>query len=108
MDDLNKRLDLPISIRRFRPNFVFTGGEPYEEDNWNNISIGSSEFVAVKRCARCALPNVDPDTAEKGIEPLRTLSTYRKVDSKVYFGQNLIAVDHSEVRVGDRITLKTS
>lgn len=107
MDDLNKRLDDPISIRRFRPNFVFTGGEPYEEDTWKNIKIGSTEFIGVKRCARCALPNVDPDTAEKGVEPLRTLSLYRKAGTKVYFGQNLIALNHDEVRIGDRITLKS-
>ena len=107
MDDLNERLDHPISIRRFRPNFVFTGGEPYEEDNWKDIRIGSTEFIGVKRCARCALPNVDPDTAEKGVEPLRTLSTYRKTEAKVYFGQNLIAVNHNEVRVGDSIILKS-
>ena len=108
MDDLNKRLEQPLSIRRFRPNFVFTGGEPYEEDNWRRIKIGSTEFIGVKRCARCALPTIDPDTGEKGVEPSRTLATYRKFESKVYFGQNLIAADHNEVHVGDHIMLKTS
>ena len=108
LDDLNSRLDRPISIRRFRPNFVFTGGEPYEEDNWRRLKIGPTEFIGVKRCARCALPTIDPDTAEKGIEPTRTLATYRKFESKVYFGQNLIAADYNEVRVGDPITVKTS
>ena len=108
MDDLNKRMEYPLSIKRFRPNFVFTGGEPYEEDNWKDISIGSTRFIGVKRCSRCVLPTVDPETGEKGAEPLRMLSSYRKVGSKVYFGQNLIAVDHNEVHVGDRIALKTS
>ena len=107
MDDLNKRMEQPLSIRRFRPNFVFTGGEPYEEDKWKNIKIGSTEFIGVKPCSRCVLPTVDPETGEKGAEPLRTLSGYRKVDSKVYFGQNLIATSHNEVHVGDRIMLNT-
>ncbi|HMG94185.1 MAG TPA: MOSC N-terminal beta barrel domain-containing protein [Chryseolinea sp.] len=106
LDDLNERLHDPISMKRFRPNFVFTGGEPYDEDSWRNISIGSTQFIGVKRCGRCALPTVDPETGEKGVEPLRTLSIYRKFDNKVYFGQNLIAIDHTEVNVGDRITLK--
>ena len=108
MDDLNKRMEHPLSIKRFRPNFVFTGGRPYEEDNWKDISIGSTRFIGVKRCSRCVLPTVDPETGEKGVEPLRTLSGYRKVDSKVYFGLNLIATNHNEIHVGDRIALKTS
>src|SRR5204863_6279030 len=30
LDDLNSRLKEPAPMNRFRPNFVFTGGEPYE------------------------------------------------------------------------------
>lgn len=108
LDDLNERLNETMSIKRFRPNFVFTGGSPYEEDSWRDISIGSTRFIGVKRCSRCALPTVDPETGEKGVEPLRTLSIYRKFDNKVYFGQNLIAIDHTRINVGDRITLKPS
>lgn len=109
MDDLNKRIGHPLSIKRFRPNFVFTGGEAYEEDNWKDISIGSTQFIGVKPCGRCALPNVDPETAEKGLEPLRTLSTYRRFGTKVNFGQNLITTgNNNDVRVGDLVTLKSS
>jgi len=108
MDDLNKRLPQPLSIKRFRPNLVFTGGEPYEEDTWQNISIGSTRFIGVKACSRCILPTVDPETGQKGPEPLRTLSAYRKVGNDVYFGQNLIAIDHTEIHVGDTISLKPS
>lgn len=108
LDDLNEKLNEPMSMKRFRPNFVFTGGKPYEEDSWQDISIGSTRFIGVKRCARCALPTVDPETGEKGVEPLRTLSTFRKFENKVYFGQNLIAIDHRTVNVGDLITLKPS
>jgi len=106
LDDLNRKLPQPITMRRFRPNFVFTGGEPHEEDGWRNFTIGSTRFVGVKRCARCAVPTIDPDTAEKGIEPTRTLATYRKRDNKIYFGQNLVAVDHTQVKVGDLITVR--
>jgi uncharacterized protein YcbX len=108
LDDLNDKLHEPVSIKRFRPNFVFTGGKAYEEDTWRDISIGSTRFIGVKRCARCALPTVNPETGEKGVEPLRTLSIYRKFDNKVYFGQNLIAIDHRAINVGDLVTLKPS
>jgi uncharacterized protein YcbX len=88
---------------RFRPNFIFTGGDPYEEDQWRNITIGKNKFVGVKNCARCVLITVNQETAEKGIEPLATLSTYRKRENKVYLGQNLVALDTDVVTVGDNI-----
>jgi len=105
LDDLNRKLDSAVPMNRFRPNFVFTGGQPYEEDRWTNFRIGDNRFLGVKPCARCALPTINQDTAEKGTEPLYTLSTYRKNGSKVFFGQNLLAVDHSIVVEGDPVLL---
>lgn len=105
LNDLNARLQQPLPMNRFRPNFVFTGGEPFEEDTWKNLTIGKNRFAAVKPCNRCVLTTVNQDTAEKGAEPLLTLSKYRKRDNKIYFGQNLVAFDHTEVAVGDAITL---
>jgi len=105
LDDLNTRLALPIPMNRFRPNFVFTGGQPYEEDTWRNFNIGQSRFVAVKPCARCIMTTIDQNTATKSAEPLKTLSTYRKKENKILFGQNVIGLDHTSISVGDEITL---
>lgn len=105
LDDLNKRLKEPIPMNRFRPNFVFTGGMPYEEDSWKNFRVGKNRFVGVKPCGRCVLPNVDQQTGTKGLEPLATLATYRKTGSKILFGQNLVAIDYDEVQEGDAIVL---
>lgn len=105
LDDLNNRLTSPISMRRFRPNFVFTGGTPYEEDTWKNIRIGGSEFLGVKPCGRCVLTTVNPETGVKEKEPLATLSTYRKKGSKILFGQNLVGVVLNEVYEGDEIEI---
>ncbi|MFZ6012481.1 MAG: MOSC domain-containing protein, partial [Bacteroidota bacterium] len=105
LDDLNSRMEKPVPMNRFRPNLVFTGGAPYEEDGWRNFSIGKTRFVGVKPCSRCVLTTVNQDTGEKGIEPLYTLSTYRKQNNKVLFGQNAVALDDFEVSVGDKITL---
>jgi uncharacterized protein len=106
LDDLNKRLQEPIPMNRFRPNFVFTGGMPYEEDSWQRFSVGKNKFAGVKPCGRCVLPNVDQQTGKKGIEPLATLATYRKTGSKIFFGQNLVAIDYDEVHEGDEIALE--
>lgn len=103
--DLNSRLEVPVPMNRFRPNFVVAGSQPFEEDTWKRIRIGSTEFHIVKPCARCVLTTVDQTTGEKnGKEPLKTLSEYRNRNGNVLFGQNLIA-DKSggTVRVGDEV-----
>ncbi|HCW09093.1 MAG TPA: MOSC domain-containing protein [Cytophagales bacterium] len=104
--DLNSRLKEPVSMNRFRPNFVFSNGKPYEEDLWKNFSIGKNKFVAVKPCARCVMTTVNQETSEKGMEPLATLSAYRRNENKVLFGQNVIALNHYEVHEGDEIVLE--
>ena len=88
--DLNARLQKPLEMKRFRPNLEISGCQPYEEDSWKMIQIGDVKFELVKPCSRCSITTVDPRTAAVGKEPLKTLATYRKKGSKVYFGQNLI------------------
>jgi uncharacterized protein YcbX len=104
LDDLNAKLEKPLPINRFRPNFVFVGGEAYEEDQWTNFKIGKNAFVGVKPCARCVLTTIDQETGLKGVEPLATLAKYRKKENKIYFGQNVLAIDHNEIYEGDEIT----
>jgi uncharacterized protein YcbX len=103
--DLNTRLEEPVPMNRFRPNFVVAGSEPFEEDSWKRIRIGSTEFHIVKPCARCVITTVDQATGEKtGKDPLKTLSTYRNRNGKVLFGQNLIAeTAGGTIRVGDAV-----
>jgi uncharacterized protein len=103
LDDLNKRLTEAVPMNRFRPNFVFSGGDAFIEDKWRDLTIGKVRFMAVKKCSRCIITTVNQDTAEKGAEPLRTLTGYRKTDNEVYFGQNLIAIDKGEVSIGDPV-----
>lgn len=107
LDFLNSKLDQALPMNRFRPNFVFTGGEAHEEDAWRNFTIGSNRFIGVKPCARCAVPTINQETAEKGQEPTRTLATYRKKENKILFGQNVLAVDHTVLKEGDLITIQT-
>ncbi len=103
LDDLNRRLDVPVGMRRFRPNLVVDGCEPYEEDRWRCVRIGELTFRVVKPCSRCPIPTIDPETAQRGPEPLRTLMGYRQRDNKVYFGQNLIHDGVGALSVGDAV-----
>lgn len=100
LDDLNARLDSPVPMARFRPNLVVDGCEPFAEDSWKRIRIGDVEFRVAKPCSRCIVPTIDPASAERSAEPLRTLTRYRKRDNKVYFGQNLIHNGPGRLEVG--------
>jgi uncharacterized protein YcbX len=104
LDHLNYRLASPVPMNRFRPNLVFTGGEPHEEDAWTNFFIGKNKFAGVKACARCIVTTINQATGEREREPLLTLSRYRKKDTDIYFGQNVLAIDYDEIREGDEIT----
>lgn len=101
--DLNARLTTPLPMRRFRPNLVVSGCGAFDEDRWRRIRIGEVEFRVVKPCSRCVITTLDPETAERGTEPLKTLATYRRRDKRIYFGQNLIHDGTGELRLGDGV-----
>jgi len=101
--DLNSRLEVPVGMDRFRPNIVFTGGTPFLEDSLRKIKIGEVEFQIIKPCARCVMTTVDQESGEKGKEPLKTLSSYRTVNNKVYFGQNVVSLTLGKIKRGDVI-----
>jgi uncharacterized protein YcbX len=106
LSDLNARLTNPLPMNRFRPNVVIGGArEPFSEDRLRVLRIGDVVFYAVKPCSRCVTTTTDQLTAERGHEPLTTLATFRKVGSKVLFGQNLIHANPGEIRVGDEVTV---
>lgn len=101
--DLNARLAEPVGIERFRPNLVVEGAPAYAEDTWSCVETAEVSFRVPKGCDRCSIPCVDPVTAQRGTEPLRTLATYRKWDGAVWFGVNLIHDGPGTLRVGEPI-----
>jgi uncharacterized protein YcbX len=105
LDDLNSRLDIPLPMNRFRPNMVFTGGTPFQEDEMKQFEIAGITFFGVKPCARCVITTIDQQTAKKAKEPLRTLNMYRQRNNKIYFGQNLLFQGSGTLHAGDTITI---
>jgi len=103
---LNQDMQLNLTMARFRPNLVISGCEGYAEDHWREITIGSIDFRLPKPCSRCSVPAIDPETAETGKEPLRTLNRTRKWQNKVYFGQNAIHNQSGILAVGDSVLVK--
>ena len=94
--------DLPMD--RFRPNLV-VGGEldPFEEDAWGRVRVGSVTFRVAKGIDRCAMTMLDPETLTTGPEPIRTLSRHRKWDGATWFGIQLIPDDAGSIAVGDHV-----
>jgi uncharacterized protein len=90
-----------LSMRRFRPNVVIDGSEPFAEDGWNSVRLGSLEFRSLGPCDRCVMTTIDPDTLSKGPEPIKTLARYRRWDGKTWFGIWLVPVLPGVLSVGD-------
>jgi uncharacterized protein YcbX len=103
LDDVNGRLADPIGMSRFRPNVVVTGAASWAEDGWTRIRVGAAVLRVVKPCDRCTVTTVDPTTAERGVEPLRTLATFRKKDNDVLFAQNCIPDALGTIAIGDPV-----
>ncbi len=103
LDNLNKKLIESLPINRFRPNIVFTGGEPHEEDLMGHFTIRQIDFYGVKLCARCVITTIDQQSGAKAKEPLKTLASYRLKNKNIYFGQNLIHSGKGFIAIGDQI-----
>lgn len=122
--DLNERLrekgQDELTIERFRPNIIIKGNEAWEEDRWKRIRVSTFEhdremlwrtnLDVLARCARCQVPNVNPDTAEKHVkEPWDTLMKFRRVDPggvakyKPCFGMLCIPTGVGVVKVGSQL-----
>jgi len=132
--ELNTRLvaqdEQTIGVTRFRPNILVDGVEAWAEDQWKTIRILPTPDPSVKpslysklmsvlgfegavldvvaRCARCHVPNVDPETAEEHKrQPWNTLMKYRRVDPgitfKPCFGMLCVPRKGIDVKVGNKI-----
>ena len=106
LDDLNRRLDRPVTIEHFRPNLVVSAGQPHAEDGWSSVTAGEAVLDVAWPCSRCILTTIDPVTGKRDVrgEPMRTLNGYRRRDGRVCFGQNLIPRSGGTIRRGDSVS----
>lgn len=90
---------------RFRPNIIVDTERAFEEDFWDTISFGEVALQHKKRCARCNLIMVDPETGEIDKKFLSQLSQYRTHQNKVYFGIQIVPIQGGTLRVGDAVSV---
>lgn len=113
LEELNSRLADKLPMGRFRPNIVLKspGSKiPHYEDYIKAVQIGGVAFDLVKPCARCPIPNTDPDTSVRTGEPLRTLITYRWFQNKAgefgaMFGQNAVHRNLGSINLKDPVQI---
>jgi uncharacterized protein YcbX len=108
----------PLGWDRFRPNIVLDCDEPYIEDRIMWMMAGDVQCVGTTQCVRCPTTRTNQLTAERGKEPLRTLSSYRrnpaiKPDGAtpaggVVFARNMRHVTTGTIRVGDPVVMMVS
>ncbi|XP_065688271.1 molybdenum cofactor sulfurase isoform X1 [Patagioenas fasciata] len=81
---LEEPLEIEELIRRFRANLVIRAPEPFEEEEWAEISIGALRFQVVGPCSRCQIICIDQQSGERNKEFLQSLSAAR--GKKTNFG----------------------
>ncbi|XP_039187948.1 molybdenum cofactor sulfurase isoform X1 [Crotalus tigris] len=81
-------------IYRFRANIVIRTSEPFEEDLWDQIAIGSLHFRILGPCHRCLVICINQQTGERNKDFLQKLSSIR--DRRTNFG--IYLENHSETQ----------
>ena len=94
-----------VPMNRFRPSVVVTGFEPWAEDRWRRLRIGSVSFRVAKPCGRCLVTTTDQLTGERGRQPLAMLGRRRRFGQALAFGQNLIPDSPGLIRDGDPVEI---
>jgi uncharacterized protein YcbX len=97
---LSKRGAAAVQSDRFRPNLVLDGLDSHGEDWIDRIEFdtvdGPVVLRLVKPCARCSIPDVDPQRGEADHAVGGELAAYRadpRLDGKITFGMNAI-IEH--------------
>ncbi len=98
-----------VDLRRFRPNIVIEtdGDGPFEEDRWVGRTLlfgdgtGGAGLTVTMKDERCVMVNLDPDTAERDSEVMKTVVRMNANYAGVYG----TVVRAGELRVGQAVTL---
>ena len=105
--DFNSRVKKPIRMNRFRQNLVVEGSAPFHEEWWARLRIGDLEFEKVASSERCSVTQLNQETAERSIEPIRTLAKYRKqpggVEGGIVFGVYFRPIGPGVLNLGDEV-----
>ncbi len=110
LEDLNRRVQSPVPMDRFRMNVVVDGLAPYEEDRIISLSNDDVDLLNVTPAERCVIITTDQRTGERPDNNLmQVLGDYRKKSDEEKFGSGLKFGNYMTVgregtlRVGDKL-----
>ena len=111
LDDLNARLDHPVSMDRFRLNIVVEGLDPYDEDRIAQLVGPNINLVGVGSAERCVVTTTDQLSGDRPKNNLlQTLGAYRRREKRyasgLLFGHYLTYSTAGVLNVGDPLTLE--
>lgn len=100
----------PVGMDRFRPNIVIDHDEPWAEDRWTSIRIGSVTLDLVKPCARCIMTTQDQLTGSReGASPMKAMGRLRmSADRRVpgpLFGWNAVPRSTGRIETGAAVEI---
>ena len=98
---LGTMIGAKVDARRFRPNLVVSGLEPWSELDLVGKKIrvsGGTVLQVFKRTERCAATNVDPET---GVRDMKIPSFLSKTLGHCDFGVYARVIDGGNIHLGD-------
>eukprot|EP00359_Climacostomum_virens_P008051 CAMPEP_0204916040 /NCGR_PEP_ID=MMETSP1397-20131031/13948_1 /ASSEMBLY_ACC=CAM_ASM_000891 /TAXON_ID=49980 /ORGANISM="Climacostomum Climacostomum virens, Strain Stock W-24" /LENGTH=319 /DNA_ID=CAMNT_0052088381 /DNA_START=8 /DNA_END=964 /DNA_ORIENTATION=+ len=99
-----------VCMLNMRPNIVVRNAStPFDEDFWENFTIGNLKFQGIGECSRCKLITVSPKTFEHdpNNEPNKTLQRIHGDEIKGYFGVWAQAKNAGRIKTKDQLIVKT-
>jgi uncharacterized protein YcbX len=102
--------DASLSEHRFRSNIVIDGLAAWQEQTWvgKKIRIGHVAFDVVKPKVRCLATHANPETGERDL-PLLTTLTRAFAQAEPTFAVAMVTSGRGgEVRVGDEVRVRES
>ena len=96
-----------VSELRFRSNVAIDGLAPWEEQTWvgRKIRVGSVEFDVVKPKTRCLATHANPQTGERDLPILTTLTQKFNQENPTFAVAMLPSSRGGEIRLGDKVFL---
>ncbi|XP_067639765.1 molybdenum cofactor sulfurase 3 isoform X2 [Eurosta solidaginis] len=89
-----EREPLEHTIDRFRANLIMETASAFEENEFEEISVGGVNFKVDGFCTRCQMICINQHNGQKTNEPLRTIA--REFGGKIRFGVYLSIQDLSQ------------
>ena len=110
MSEIGRLAGLNLDVRRFRPNIVvrLLRPAPFQEDEWLGgvLTLGEGEaapaIAVTMRDVRCAMVNLDPDSASPAPEVLKAVVRANQDNAGIYGTVTRVG----RVEVGQRIRFR--